>query len=162
MNRIRRKHILAVDDELFSRRVIAQSLEREFCVTSVSEPGDALSILSAMGGLVDLVVCDLHLGPQASEKQSGLDILQAVRAGTTGCRRDLPFILLTADGRREAGRLAAALHVDSYLVKPVRHDDLRDAVIKLIGVQKIRVAGAGRYAQVATSVSPVDPSAPAG
>jgi DNA-binding NarL/FixJ family response regulator len=69
----------------------------------------------------DLILCDVLM-----PKQNGHEVLAALRADAATAR--IPFILLTAKGEHADVRTGMNLGADDYLVKPVRVDDLLEAI----------------------------------
>jgi two-component system chemotaxis response regulator CheY len=68
---------------------------------------------------------------------SGLDFLKRVRADSQF--KNLPFVLLTAEGEAEQVKEAIMAGVDSYILKPFTHDSL---TAKLEQAYKKRITGA--------------------
>ena len=69
----------------------------------------------------DLILCDVMM-----PEQSGHEVLEALRGD--GATARIPFIFLTAKGERADVRTGMNLGADDYLVKPVRLDDLLEAI----------------------------------
>lgn len=71
--------------------------------------------------LPDLILCDLMM-----PERNGYDVLQAVHAFRPTATT--PFILSTAKGEKPDVRAGMNLGADDYLVKPVSHVNLLEAV----------------------------------
>ncbi len=110
---------LVVDDEEGIRFFLAETLQREgHLVTSAADGEEALEYLRESP--VDLVLLDLMLGGRIN----GLDVLGAVRWRWP----EAVVIILTAHGSLESAMDAIREGVDRYLLKPIKPDQLREAV----------------------------------
>jgi CheY-like chemotaxis protein len=114
-------------------------IRRAFSKASVGNPlqiirdGDeAVQYLAGEGVFTDraayplpaVMLLDLKL-----PRRSGLEVLQWVR-GQTALRR-LPVVVLTSSNQSQDVNRAYDLGANSYLVKPVEFDDLRDMLGKV-------------------------------
>ena len=69
----------------------------------------------------DLILCDVMM-----PEQDGHAVLAALRAEATTAK--IPFVFLTAKGEHADIRTGMNLGADDYLVKPVKVDDLLEAI----------------------------------
>ncbi len=103
--------VLVVDDLLTMRRLIAAIL-RELGITQIAEASNGPKALEYLAHHpVDLLICDWNM-----PGMTGLEVLQAVRADPRF--KDLPVLMVTAEGSVEQVRDAIAAGVTSYVVKP--------------------------------------------
>jgi two-component system, OmpR family, response regulator len=102
------KHILAVDDDLTMRELIANYLtDHGFRVSTAASGEDMARIIAE--DLVNLVVLDLQLA-----EENGLQLVNALRT-----RSNLPIIVITGHWRDEVDRIVGLeLGADDYLTKP--------------------------------------------
>lgn len=113
--------VVAIDDELFSRQVLARTLER------VGHP-KLLQGDSAAAGREILARCPaprLLILDHDMPGESGLELLKAIRCGTTPAARDLPVMMLSGIEDEEVVRTAIALDVDAFVAKPLMMEGLR-------------------------------------
>lgn len=110
------KSILVVDDEPGNLELIATILQHEsYIVLSAASAQDALHVLDTHKP--DLIISDIMM-PQ----MSGYELYQAVRQNPD--LQAVPFVFLSAKGKRSDIRYAKELGVDDYLTKPFSRQDL--------------------------------------
>lgn len=107
------RKILLVDDERFSRSIVARALA-EVETVQAGDGAEALHALIGRDSQYSLVICDFNM-----PVIDGLRFLKAVRSGMDGIRHTLPVIMLT--GNSDSGLVKAALQldVDAFVLKPV-------------------------------------------
>lgn len=113
--------ILLVEDDDFTRSLVSRLLH-EICVRAVWEAADgvhALELLTARGGQIDVVICDLEM-----PRMGGLDLLHALRTSGGNAVADVPVIVLTGHREADTVKRAIAYGISGYLVKPVSKADL--------------------------------------
>lgn len=118
--------ILIVDDYRTMIRII-RNLLQQLGFENVDEAYDGAGALAKLKERrFGLVISDWNMEPV-----SGLELLRQIRADPQ--LSDLPFIMVTAQGR--ADRIAAARQagVSGYVVKPFGADLLRDQIVKVMG-----------------------------
>lgn len=119
------------DDVLLTRRAFAKA-HFPIPLHVVSDGEGAIDYLSGAGEHADrdrfplplLLLLDLKL-----PRRSGFEVLEWLR-GQPGLRR-IPVVVLTGSGQSADVNRAYDLGANSYLVKPVRSDDLTDLVKSL-------------------------------
>ena len=127
--------ILIVDDMMTMRKFVKKALA-EAGFTNLTEAADgdaAFPLLKEAAGKNErfgLVISDWNM-----PKMKGIDLLKGVREDPA--LRDTPFILLTAEAEAHQIQQAAALGVDSYVVKPFSAETLKE---KIAQVHKKRAA----------------------
>ena len=124
------KRLLVVDDNATNRRVLAlQAGKWGMAVRDTASPLEALAIVGDGGERLDLGILDMHM-----PEMDGLALARRIRAA----RRDLPLVLFSSLGRREAGD-AEGLFA-AYLGKPVRQSQLFDTLVTLLAGHDARPA----------------------
>jgi len=115
--------VLAEDDHEL-RRLLASALRSDG--HSVLEASDARELREHLlgGPMPDLVVSDVRM-----PGESGLDVLRWLRS--TGSK--VPVVMITAFGDAEAHAEAKACGAAAMFDKPFEIDDLRTAVLHLVG-----------------------------
>lgn len=121
-------HILLVDDVSFSRNTIARQL-RTMGNPTILEANDGAEALEhlKLDSVVDIVISDFNM-----PVMNGLQLLQAIRSGAAGVRRDLSFAILTGFSDRHLVDLALSLGVNAFLVKPVSRSVVSDRLQQMI------------------------------
>ena len=114
------KKILVIEDEPAMRGNLRDILELENFLPVIAADGTE-GIAAAKRELPDLILCDVMM-----PEQDGHEVLAALRAHAATAR--IPFIFLTAKGEHADIRTGMNLGADDYLVKPVRVDDLLEAI----------------------------------
>lgn len=114
---------LVVDDDAFARTLARKLLESLGVATVLmAENGaEAVALVASGAARIDAVLCDLHM--------PGMDGFE-VRRRLRDLAPDLPFVMVTGDGREAAIVAARAHEISAYLVKPISPKQLRE---KLIG-----------------------------
>jgi two-component system chemotaxis response regulator CheY len=113
--------MLVVDDFATMRRII-HNLLKEAGVTRVTEAEDGVEALRKLESSdFNFVVSDWNM-----PNMSGLELLKAVRRSDS--LRHLPFLLVTAEARKENIIDAAQAGADGYIVKPFTGQVLRQKI----------------------------------
>jgi signal transduction histidine kinase/ActR/RegA family two-component response regulator len=115
--------VLVAEDHPINQKVLALLLEKMGHLPTLCENGQmALDHLAAAA--FDLVLMDINM-----PVLDGLDTMRAIRS-STGAQRSLPIIALTADVMNEAREQALEAGADDFVAKPVRPDDLQQAITR--------------------------------
>lgn len=114
------KKVLVIEDEPAMRNNLREILELENFAPVVVVNGRE-GIAAAKRELPDLILCDV-LMPELD----GYELLAVLRADLRTAK--IPFIFLTAKGEHADVRAGMNLGADDYLVKPVRVNDLLEAI----------------------------------
>jgi DNA-binding response OmpR family regulator len=123
--------VLIVDDEEGIRTALTEILRRDgHAVTSAASGEEALERLRDTG--FDVAVLDLKLGGRVD----GLRVLEAVNWRWPATAK----IILTAHGSLDSAMEAIREGVDAYLLKPVRAQELRQAVQQVLNRREQRAA----------------------
>jgi chemosensory pili system protein ChpA (sensor histidine kinase/response regulator) len=109
-------HVLVVDDSISVRRVICSFLERAGWQASSAKDGiEALERIAA--ARPDVALVDIEM-----PRMNGYELLSRLRADPD--LRGVPVVFLTSRSAAKHRERAAELHVDAFLVKPYREDEL--------------------------------------
>jgi putative two-component system response regulator len=124
--------ILAVDDEQANVLLLQRVLERAG-YTSVATTTDPTRVATMfLETHPRLVLLDLHM-PQ----MDGFELMERL-GPLTNERRDIPFLVLTADVTDEAKRRALSLGARDFLTKPLDHIELLLRVGNVLHVQQLQ------------------------
>ncbi len=113
-------HVLAVDDELNIRRVLAAMLKRDgYEVTTAADGEQALAVMARTP--VQVVVTDLVM-----PRLDGLSLLRRVAADYP----DVPVIVITAHGTVDSAVAALKAGAFDFITKPFAQEELRKVLAK--------------------------------
>ena len=113
--------ILIVDDMASMRRIVADALfQIGFRNLIEANHGEgALKILKSDS--IHLVLCDWNM-----PKMSGIELLKKVRNDEK--LKHIPFIMITAEGKKENVLEAVKEGVNNYIVKPFNTQSLKEKI----------------------------------
>jgi two-component system, chemotaxis family, chemotaxis protein CheY len=118
--------ILVVDDYQTMIRIV-RNLLQQLGFENVDDAGDGASaLLKLRERAYGLVISDWMMEPM-----SGIDLLRQVRADPR--LKALPFIMITAENRKDRIALAEQAGADAYLVKPFNAQALSDRIAAVMG-----------------------------
>ena len=116
--------ILVVDDFATMRRIVKNIL-KQLGYENIHEADDGTSALEVLKReKIDFIISDWNM-PQ----MSGIDLLKTVRA--TEEWKDLPFLMVTAEGQKENVIEAVKNKVNNYIVKPFTPETLKEKIGKI-------------------------------
>jgi two-component system chemotaxis response regulator CheY len=116
--------VLVVDDFRTMRSVIKNIL-KQIDITNVLEAHNGEKALDVLHeNAVDLILSDWNM-----PRMTGIDFLRAVRAD--GDLRELPFVMVTAEGMRENIVEAIQAGANGYIIKPFTPDQLREKIERI-------------------------------
>lgn len=118
--------ILVVDDFHTMRRIVINLL-KQLGFSNVVEATDGREALDKVhSDKIDLVVSDWNM-----PNMTGIEFLKELRADEK--YKALPFIMVTAEGKKE--NVIAAVHagVSNYVVKPFNAATLKEKLTKVVG-----------------------------
>ncbi|MCY7305456.1 MAG: response regulator [Rhodoferax sp.] len=122
---------LVVDDFSTMRRIVVNLL-KEAGYTQVEEAEDGMVALEKLrDGKFDFVVSDVHM-----PRLDGLQLLAKVKGDVSLCH--IPFLMLSADARKEEILQAARLGAAGYVVKPFTKAILEgkvERILRKLGLQ---------------------------
>ncbi len=115
---------LVVDDFSTMRRIV-RNLLKELEFTNIEEAEDgAVALHKLKHGSFDFVVSDWNM-----PNMDGLELLRAIR--NTPSLHHLPFLMITAEAKKENIIAAAQAGADGYIVKPFTGATLGDKMQKI-------------------------------
>ena len=113
--------ILVVDDYKTMIRIV-RNLLHQLGFENVDDAGDGESALARLRERAyGLVISDWMMEPM-----SGIDLLRQVRADPG--LKALPFIMITAENRKDRVALAEQAGADGFIVKPFNAEALSDRI----------------------------------
>ncbi len=117
---------LVVDDSLALRRSVMYALQRigEIVCIEANDGAEAIKKLAA-GPHFDIVLTDINM-----PLLDGLKLISHIRAEPSMAK--LPIIVITTEAADADRDRALKLGADAYLVKPVKAQEVLDAVKKLL------------------------------
>jgi two-component system chemotaxis response regulator CheY len=117
-------HILVVDDFATMRRIVKNIL-KQLGYENIHEADDGASALEVLKReKIQFIISDWNM-PQIS----GIELLKTVRA--TEEWKDLPFLMVTAEGQKEYVIEAVKHKVNNYIVKPFTPETLMEKIGKI-------------------------------
>jgi len=120
-------HILVIDDDKSTRRLMRALLEREYYTVELAENGvQALEIMESKH--VDLIVVDIMM-PQ----MDGYEFTKQIREA----RNDLPIMMVSAKQLPEDRRLGFQVGTDDFMVKPIDGEEFLLRIKALLRRAKI-------------------------
>jgi CheY-like chemotaxis protein/signal transduction histidine kinase/HPt (histidine-containing phosphotransfer) domain-containing protein len=121
--------VMVVDDDRTNRSILSEYLRSWGCLPVEAAGGrEALSILRdsvSSKEFFGLVLTDMMM-----PKMDGFDVAREIKA--TEALKDIPIMVLTSLGMRGEGRKCKGLKIQAYLTKPVRRDDLHEAIVSVL------------------------------
>jgi two-component system chemotaxis response regulator CheY len=116
--------VLVVDDFSTMRRIVKNIL-RQLGFENILEADDGMSALDVLRSQsVDFIISDWNM-----PRLSGIELLKAVR--TSEEWKDLPFLMVTAEGQKENVIEAVKAKVSNYIVKPFTPETLAEKIRKI-------------------------------
>jgi two-component system chemotaxis response regulator CheY len=116
--------ILVVDDFQTMRRIIRGVL-KELGFANVVEADNGVTALEILKGeKIDFIVSDWNM-----PEMTGIELLKTVRASEEW--KDLPFLMVTAEGKSEQVLDAVKNRVNNYVIKPFTPATLQEKIRKI-------------------------------
>jgi two-component system chemotaxis response regulator CheY len=116
--------ILVVDDFSTMRRIVKNIL-KQLGYENVLEADDGTSALITLKNeKIDFIISDWNMA-----QMSGIELLKAVR--TTEELKNIPFLMVTAEGNKENVIEAVKNRVNNYIVKPFTPETLMEKITKI-------------------------------
>jgi two-component system chemotaxis response regulator CheY len=116
--------ILVVDDFQTMRRIVKGVL-KELGFTNIVEADNGVSALEVLKEeKVDFIVSDWNM-----PEMTGIELLKTVRASEAW--KDLPFLMVTAEGKSEQVLEAVKNRVNNYVIKPFTPATLEEKIRKI-------------------------------
>ena len=116
--------ILVVDDFATMRRIVKNIL-KQLGYENILEADDGASALEVLKReKIQFIISDWNM-PQ----MSGIELLKTVRA--TEAWKNMPFLMVTAEGQKENVIEAVKNRVDNYIIKPFTPETLMEKINKI-------------------------------
>lgn len=116
--------VLIVDDFSTMRRIV-KSILRQVGYVNIIEADDGATAWDVLQReKIDFVISDWNM-PQ----MSGLELLKHVR--TSEALKEMPFLMVTAEGQKEHVIEAVKHRVNNYIVKPFTPETLMEKINKI-------------------------------
>jgi two-component system chemotaxis response regulator CheY len=116
--------VLVVDDSSTMRRIV-KGVFKGLGFTNILEAEDGSVALEKLKKEeVDLILADWSM-----PKVTGLDLLKTVRSDNN--LKNIPFIMVTAEGQKKDILEAAKARVSNYVVKPFAPETLSERIKKV-------------------------------
>jgi two-component system chemotaxis response regulator CheY len=113
--------ILVVDDFQTMRRIVRNIL-KGLGFTNIVEADSGVTALEILKKeKIDFIVSDLNM-----PEMTGIELLKTIRASEEW--KDLPFLMVTAEGKREHVLDAVKNRVNNYVVKPFTPATLEEKI----------------------------------
>ena len=123
----RRLRILLAEDNLVNQKMAVRVLAKLGYQAVVAENGaEALRALEAPGRF-DLVLMDVQM-----PEMGGLEATAAIREREKGTGRHIPIVAMTAHAMKGDRERCLAAGMDDYLAKPVRAEELNEAIQRVM------------------------------
>ena len=117
--------ILVVDDFATMRRILKNNL-RQLGFSNILEAEDGqLALEELKKNKVDLIISDWNM-----PNMSGLELLKAVRGDES--LKQIPFVMVTAEGQKDSVMEAAKAGVSNYIVKPFTPEIFEEKLKKVL------------------------------
>jgi two-component system chemotaxis response regulator CheY len=118
-------NVLIVDDLASMRRIVTEIL-KEQGFNNLFEAKDGASALEILKKeKIGLIVSDWFM-----PNMTGLELLKAIRADNN--LKDIPFLMLTAEGKKENVIQAIQSGVSNYIIKPFTPETFRVKLEKIL------------------------------
>ena len=114
-----RKYVMIVDDDATMLRTIKEQLSEQYNIATAISGKIALKYLEKKP--VDLILLDYEM-----PGETGPEVLEQIRKNEV--TKDTPVLFLTGVTDREKIKQALTLKPQGYLLKPVEHDKLIEAI----------------------------------
>jgi DNA-binding NarL/FixJ family response regulator len=123
------RYFLVVDDEPFVRNLVARFLRQSGAagVVEAASGSEALAAIASYEMTFSAVISDIDM-----PATNGLQLLQAIRTGAGGLRRNTAFVLLTAHADGNLVSRALQLDADAFVLKPVGRDEITERVLRVV------------------------------
>ena len=119
-------NVLVVDDFATMRRILKNIL-RQIGFTNISEAEDGKDALAMLKKKkFDLILCDWNM-----PEMPGIELLKQVRADDG--LKDIPFVMVTAEAKKENILAAVQAGVSNYVVKPFTAETIGEKLEKVFG-----------------------------
>lgn len=122
-------NVLIVDDSATTRAIVQKSVKLSgVAIDSMLEAENGEAALKTLGAAwVDVVLTDINM-----PVMNGVELIRAMKA--CGMLPSIPVIVISTDGSAARAGQLKELGVSTFLQKPLAPEQLRDALVNLLGV----------------------------
>jgi signal transduction histidine kinase/CheY-like chemotaxis protein/ligand-binding sensor domain-containing protein len=124
--RRRSLRILLAEDNPVNQKLAVRLLEKEGHTVVVADNG-RLALEALKGGNVDLVIMDVQM-----PEMDGYEAAASIRKAEQATLKHVPILAMTAHAMKGDQEKCLAAGMDGYVSKPIRPDDLRQAIDHLV------------------------------
>ena len=118
--------VLIVDDFATMRRIVKNIL-RQIGFTNITEADDGKTALAKLKeDKYDLIMCDWNM-----PEMPGIELLSKIKSDDA--LKSIPFVMVTAEAKKENIVSAVKAGVNSYIVKPFTADTVTAKLQKVFG-----------------------------
>lgn len=118
--------VLVVDNSAAMRSIAKRALKQMGFKDIIEAEDGALALETLKEEKVGLILADWNMADM-----NGLELLKAVRSDDS--LKDIPFIMVTAEGQKREILEAARAGVNDYIIKPFTPETLEEKVKKILG-----------------------------
>lgn len=116
--------VLVVDD-FKTMRMIFRKILKELGFTNISEADDGKTALEELRKeKFDLVLCDWNM-----PEMPGIELLNTIRSDDE--LKDLPFVMVTAEGQKDTIIAAVEAGINAYILKPLTAEKVSQKITKV-------------------------------
>ena len=130
--------VLIVDDNQTNRFVLMEYVKSWGCLPVEAVDGkEALIVFRdavSSENPFDLILTDFQM-----PEMSGFDLAKEIK--TIDTLKRVPIIVLTSAGKKGDGRSCKEIGINGYLTKPIRQDEMRKAIVSVLGLSTDRETG---------------------
>ena len=130
--------VLIVDDNQTNRFVLMEYVKSWGCLPVEAVDGkEALIVFRdavSSENPFDLILTDFQM-----PEMSGFDLAKEIK--TIETLKRVPIMVLTSAGRKGDGRSCKEIGINGYLTKPIRQDEMRKAIVSVLGLSTDRETG---------------------
>ena len=126
---------LVIDDSLPMRRIITNVLARLGHTDVVLAANGREALKRLENEQIDFVITDWYM-----PEMSGIEFLRMLRSREA--TKDVPIVVVTANGSRDDVAQAIELRVNGYVLKPFTAETLKDRIASVCAAHAIATAAA--------------------
>ena len=116
--------VLVVDDFATMRRIVRNILKQLGYVNILEADDGSTALETLRKEKIDFIISDWNM-PQ----MTGIELLKAVRSSEEW--KNIPFLMVTAEGQKENVIEAIKFKVNNYIVKPFTPENLKEKIDKI-------------------------------
>ena len=117
--------VMVVDDFATMRHIVKGALKQLGFKNIIEAEDGATALEELKKEKVGLILCDWNM-----PKMNGLDLLKSIRKDDN--LKEIPFIMVTAEGQKNNVVQAVQAGVNNYMIKPFTPDTLKEKIRKVL------------------------------